>query len=145
MNSANTDPTIHAPAPGWRDASASVWAGRVLSGLFILFMLGASALPKFFMPEVGGPVMAQLGWPMKFGILLGTIEVVGVVLYAHPRTAVLGAVLLMGLLGGAIASHLRVESPLFSHTLFGLYLGMVMWAGLWLRDPRLRAIFPLAR
>ena len=121
---------------------AQVWTGRVLSGLFILFMLGASAFPKFFMPEIAHATMTPLGWPVKFTLLIGTIEVVGTLLYAIPRTSVLGAVLLMGLFGGAMATHLRVESPLFSHTLFSIYLGLMMWGGLWLRDPKLRAVFP---
>jgi hypothetical protein len=70
---------------------------------------------------------------------------VGTALYAWPRTAVLGAILLTGLFGGAIASHLRLGDPLFSHTLFGVYLGMLMWGGLWFRDPALRALLPLGR
>jgi hypothetical protein len=70
------------------------------------------------------------------------IELAGTLLYAVPRTAVFGAVVLTGLLGGAMATQLRIENPLFSHILFGLYLGLFMWGGLWLRDPKLRAIFP---
>jgi hypothetical protein len=66
-----------------------------------------------------------------------------VVLYLIPRTSVLGAVLTMALLGGAMATHIRVGSPLFSHTLFSIYLGLIMWGGLWLRDPALRALFPI--
>jgi hypothetical protein len=68
-----------------------------------------------------------------------------VVLYLFPRTAVLGAVLFMALFGGAMATHIRVESPLFSHTLFSVYLALFMWGGLWLRDPALRALFPWRR
>mgnify|MGYP000902542285 CR=1 FL=1 len=128
---------------GWRNASPAVWTGRAMSGLFALFMLTASVTPKFFMPEVSEPIMTELGWPVKYTFLIGTIELVGTLLYLYPRTAVLGAVLLMGLLGGAMATQLRVESPLFSHILFSLYLGLFMWGGLWLRDPKLRAIFPL--
>ena len=66
-------------------------------------------------------------------------------LYAIPRTAVLGAILLTAYLGGAVATHVRVGSPLFSHTLFGVYLGVIVWGGLWLRDPRIRALLPLTR
>lgn len=124
----------------WRQAPAGVWTGRVLSGLFIVFMLFASVLPKFFVPQVSVPIMEQLGWPTKYLFLIGTIELVGTLLYAIPRTAVLGAVLLTGLLGGAMATQLRVESPLFSHTLFGLYLGLFMWGGLWLRNGQLRSL-----
>jgi hypothetical protein len=129
----------------WRNASGTVWAGRAMSGLFVLFMLGASVMPKFFMPQVSGPVMVQLGWPTKYTVLIGAIELAGTLLYAFPRTAVLGAVILMGLLGGAMATQLRIDNPLFSHILFSLYLGLFMWGGLWLRDPKLRAIFPIHR
>ncbi len=66
-------------------------------------------------------------------------------LYAVPRTAVLGAIVTTGLLGGAIASHLRNGDPLFSHVLFGVYVGLLAWGGLWLRDPRLRALIPVRR
>jgi hypothetical protein len=128
---------------GWRDTSGTIWTGRAMSGLFILFMLGASVMPKFFMPQVSEPTMAQLGWPTKYTVLIGVIELAGTVLYAIPRTAVLGAVILMGLLGGAMATQIRIENPLFSHILFSLYLGLFMWGGLWLRNSKLRAIFPI--
>jgi hypothetical protein len=89
--------------------------------------------------------MVQLGWPTKYTVLIGIIELAGPLLYAFSRTAVLGAVILMGLLGGAVATQLRIDNPLFSHILFSLYLGLFMWGGLWLRDPKLRAIFPIRR
>jgi DoxX-like family len=127
---------------GWRGATGMVWTGRVMSGFFVLFMLGASVVPKFFLPEVSHPTMEELGWAVRYTLMIGVIELVGVVLYVFPRTAVLGAVLLMALLGGAMATQIRVENPLFSHALFSLYLGLFMWGGLWLRDERLRAVFP---
>jgi hypothetical protein len=74
--------------------------------------------------------------------MLGVIGLVSTALYALPRTSVLGAILLTGYMGGAIATHLRIGSPLFSHTLFGVYLGVLLWGGLWLRDPRVRALLP---
>ena len=77
--------------------------------------------------------------------MIGVIELACLVLYLVPRTSLLGAVLMMGLLGGAMATQIRVGSPLFSHTLFSVYLGLFMWGGLWLRDSRLRALFPVAR
>ncbi len=80
---------------------------------------------------------------MKHAYLIGFIDVACAILLAIPRTAVLGAVLLTGLLGGAISTHVRVDSPLFSHTLFGVYMGLWAWAGVYLREPRLRAILPL--
>jgi len=77
--------------------------------------------------------------------MIGLIELGCVLLYLFPRTSVLGAVLTMGLLGGAMATQIRVGNPLFTHILFSLYLGLFMWGGLWLRDKRLRAIFPWRR
>ncbi len=126
-----------------RTVPLSVWVGRVMSGLVVMFLLLASAAPKLFMPQVSGPSMEQLGWTAKYMLLIACIEIIGAVLYAIPRTAVLGAILLTGLFGGAIATHLRIDDPLFSHTLFALYLGAFMWGGLWLRDPSVRALFTM--
>lgn len=127
-------------------ASPSVWTGRVQSGLFVLFMLGASIAPKFLMADmVAEQNMIPLGWPAKYLLLIGLIELACVILYVIPRTSLFGAVLMTGLLGGAIATNLRVGNPLFSHTLFGNYLGLFMWGGLWLRDASLRAVFPFRR
>jgi len=127
-------------------ASPSVWTGRVLSGLFVLFMLAASIAPKFLMAEmVAEQNMNPLGWPSKYLLLIAGIELACTILYVIPHTAVLGAVLMAGLLGGALATNLRVEMPLFSHTLFGLYLGLFIWGGLWLRDSSLRAACPFGR
>lgn len=118
-------------------------AGWVLTGLFTLFLLAASIAPKFLGAEVANETMRELGWPVRHVLLLGVIELVCLTLYLYPRTAVLGAVLMTGYLGGAMATQLRIGSPLFSHTLFGLYLGLFLWGGLWLRDSALRAVFPL--
>jgi hypothetical protein len=122
-----------------------VWTGRVLSGLFVLFMLGASVAPKLLGMQVADDTMRQLGWPDGYVLMIGVIELVCVLLYVFPKTSVLGAVLMMGLLGGAIATQIRAGSPLFSHQLFSIYLGLFMWGGLWLRDPALRAVFPWRR
>lgn len=120
-------------------------AGYALTGLFAVFLAVASITPKFFIPDVATESMHQLGWPESHLVLIGAIELICLVLYLVPRTAVLGAVLMTGLLGGAMAAQLRVGNPLFSHTLFGLYLGLFMWGGLWLRDAGLRAMFPIRR
>lgn len=120
-----------------------VWGGRVLSGLFALFMLGASAAPKLLQLPVAEATMAELGWPPGYAFSIGMLELSCVVLYLVPRTSFLGAVLTTGLLGGAMATHLRVENPLFSHVLFSLYVGLFLWGGLWLRSPQLRQHFPL--
>jgi hypothetical protein len=89
--------------------------------------------------------MVSLGWPPEHDLFIGVIEAACVVLYLIPRTALLGAVLETALLGGAIATQVRINNPLFSHELFGVYLGLMVWGGLWLRDPRLRALLPLRR
>jgi hypothetical protein len=123
---------------------AMLWTGRVLTGLFALFMLGASISPKLLGMPIAEETMAQLGWPAGYAFMIGIIELTCLVLYLIPRTSLLGAVLMMGLLGGAIATQIRAGSPLFSHILFSVYLGLFMWGGLWLRDQRLRALFPFA-
>ena len=89
--------------------------------------------------------MAQLGWPSGYAFMIGLIELTCLVLYLIPRTSVLGATLMTGLLGGAMATQIRAESPLVSHVLFPVYLGLLMWGGLWLRDQRLQALFPITR
>lgn len=126
-------------------ASVSVWVGRVLSGLFVLFMLGASVFPKLSGMPIAEEIMQGLGWPPGYVFYIGILELTLTLLYAYRPTSVLGAVLFMGLLGGAMATNLRADQPLFSHTLFSLYLGLVMWGGLWLRDEKLRAVFPWRR
>ena len=120
-------------------------AGWVLTGLFALFMLGASIAPKLAGAEVAADTMRQLGWPDGYVLMIGLIELGCVLLYLYRRTSVLGAVLMMGVLGGAMATQIRVGNPLFSHVLFSIYLGLFMWGGLWLRDPALRGLFPWRR
>ncbi|OYW45324.1 MAG: polyhydroxyalkanoate depolymerase [Sphingomonadales bacterium 32-68-7] len=124
---------------------AMTTTGYVLTGLFALFMLGASVAPKLLGMPVAADTIAALGWPTRFVLPIGILELILVLLYLYPRTSVLGAVLMTGLLGGAMATHVRVGSPLPSHTLFGIYLGLFMWGGLWMRNPTLRAVFPFAR
>jgi hypothetical protein len=126
---------------------ASVWAGRVLTGLVALFLL-ADSLMKLAMPEMmAANTPPNMGWPLDSGTLrmLGVLLLVPTLLYLWPRTAVLGAILITGYLGGAIATHARIADPLFSHTLFGLYLGLMVWGGLWLRSPVLRSVLPITR
>lgn len=126
-------------------ANISVWIGWVLSGLFALFMLGASAAPKLMGMPIADEIMSQLGWPPGYVLGIGILELALTLLYLYQRTSVLAAVLFMGLFGGAMATHMRAESPLFSHTMFGFYLALFMWGGLWLRDEKLRALFPWRR
>ena len=123
-------------------SKAWVWTGRILSGFIVAFLL-FDAVVKIMKIQPVIDSFAELGFPDKFAVTIGAIELVIIVLYAFPRTAVFGALFLTALLGGAIATHVRVESPLFSHTLFGVYMGLIAWAGLYLREPRLRALIPL--
>lgn len=113
--------------------------GWIMTGLFVLFMLGASVTPKLLTLDAAVTSLTDLGWSPDYLLLFGVLELVLTILFIIPRTSLLGAVLLTGLFGGAMASHLRVGNPLFSHTLFTIYLGTFMWLSLWLRDERLRA------
>jgi len=129
-----------------REAGRSRWAGWAVSGLAIL-MLAADAAGKLFAPETMIANSPSLGIPADPALyrLLGAILLACTALYAWPRTAPLGAVLLTGYLGGAVFAHLRVGSSPLTHTLFGVYLGAFAWAGLWLRDRRVRALLASAR
>jgi hypothetical protein len=122
-----------------------VKAGWIMTALFVLFMVAASAAPKFAGADAAIQAVEPLGWSSRYLLFIGSMELVFVALYAIPRTSLIGAVLMTGLIGGAIASHVRVGSPLFSHTLFGVYLGVFMWTALWLRDARFRAYLGFAR
>ncbi len=119
-----------------------IWAGRILSGLAIL-ALSMDAAGKLFVPELMIANSPPLGLPADpaFHRMLGVILAICIALYAWPRTTFLGAILLTGFLGGAVSAHLRVGSPLASFTLVGVYIGVVIWLGLWLRDRRVRALF----
>jgi hypothetical protein len=135
-------PTIAVKAPVSRPM---LWLGRILSGLVILFLLFDGAIKLVPWPVVT-ETMDRIGYGSSETLArsLGIITIVCTVLYAIPPTSILGAILLTGYLGGAMASHLRIGSPLFTHTLFGLYLGLMVWGGLWLRDKSLRASIPFA-
>jgi hypothetical protein len=116
-----------------------LWAGRILSALVVLFLLLDGTI-KVMELDVATKPTAELGYPVSVVFGLGILTLVIAVLYAIPRTSVLGAILLTGLLGGAITTHLRVGNPIFTHMLFGLYLGLAAWGGLVLRNDRLRAL-----
>ena len=132
-----TDPAI---------PNSARWTGRVLSGVVILFLLFDGAIKLIPLPVVN-ETMDKMGWGASDNLArsLGLITIVCTLLYAVPPTSILGAILLTGYLGGAIASHVRIDSPLFTHTLFGLYLGLILWGGLWLRDGALRSLLPFRR
>jgi hypothetical protein len=124
-------------------SNAALWTGRVMSALVVLFLIFDATIKLIpIQPVIDS--MNELGYPPTVGLArgIGIVTAICIVLYVWPRTAVLGAILMTGLFGGAIASHLRIGSPVFSHLLFGVYLGLLAWGGLWLRDPRLRALVP---
>jgi hypothetical protein len=133
-------PPTQRPAPPSRE----IKVGWGLSGLVGLFLISDAAMKLLRLPIVI-ETMAELGWPSSSVVPLGIILLISTLLYLFPATSVLGSILLTGYLGGAIATHVRIGSPLFTHTLFGVYVGALMWAGLYFRNPYLRAVLPLSR
>jgi hypothetical protein len=120
----------------------TIWAGRAISALVVLFLVFDSLI-KFVKPAPVVTAFAHLGLPESTAVGIGILLLACTALYAIPRTSILGAILLTGYLGGAVATHLRVGDPLFSHVLFPTYVGALVWLGLYLRDSRLRALIPL--
>jgi hypothetical protein len=121
-----------------------VWAGRIVSAIAVLFLI-FDAVVKVLKMAVAVDATAQLGYPANFVLGIGVLELVCLVLYLIPRTSILGAILMTGYLGGAIASQLRAGNPLFSNVLFPVYVGLLIWGGLYFRDTRLRALIPLRK
>ena len=123
-----------------------IWIGRVLTGLATAFFV-MDGVMKFFQPQFVIDATRGIGWPTDPVTLdvLGFLLLASTILYLVPRTAMFGAILLTGYLGGAVASHARLGDPLFTHDLFGVYLGIFVWGGLWMRDARIRALMPISR
>ncbi len=119
-----------------------LWAGRTISGLPALF-LTLDGVAKLIKPEPVVEGTLRLGYPESVIVPLGIVLIACTVLYVIPRTSVVGAILLTGYLGGAVASHIRVGDPLLTHAFFPIYFGLLIWGGLYLRDERLRALLPL--
>jgi hypothetical protein len=115
-----------------------------MSGTVVAFLL-FDGIIKLIPLDIVVTTSEQLGIPTHLARTLGVLTLIGTILYAVPRTSVLGAILLTGYLGGAIYTHLRIGSPVFSHLLFGVYLGLMIWGGLYLRDGRVRALIPFRR
>jgi hypothetical protein len=134
---------VSSPAQPAARGRGVVWTGRVLSILVILFLL-FDAAGKFARPAQVTDAMARLGMPMSQSVTIGILLLIGIVLYAIPRTAVLGAVVLTGYLGGAVAIQLRAGSPMFE-TVFPALFGILVWLGVYLRDSELRGMLPLRR
>ncbi|HVH07188.1 MAG TPA: DoxX family protein [Myxococcota bacterium] len=116
-------------------SKSRLWAGRILSGIAVLFLTVDGMMKVLRLaPALQGTV--ELGYPESAVVPIGVLVLIGVVLYAIPRTSVLGAIWLTGFLGGAVATHVRVGNPLFTHTIFPTYVAAVVWGGLALRKPR---------
>lgn len=122
----------------------ALWAGRIVSALPVLFLL-MDAVMKLVKPQFVVDATVQLGYQASSIVPLGIVLLICVILYVIPQTSVLGAILLTGYLGGAVATHVRVGDPLPTHTLFPIYFGILVWLGLYLRDARLRQLVPLTK
>lgn len=114
-----------------------LWTARIMGGLVIAFMLMDSTF-KFITSEEVTAATAELGFQAHHLPILGTLGFISILLFAIPRTQILGAILLTGYFGGAIATHVRLDNPLFSHILFPVYLGVLAWGSLWLKNEKLR-------
>jgi DoxX-like protein len=147
LTHAQTLGSIPAPAatadagPGTSSRKAIV-AGRIVSAVPALFLL-LDASMKVLQVPVAIEGTKQVGWPAAVVLPLGIVQLACLALYLVPRTAVLGAILWTGYLGGAVATHVRIGDPLLSHVLAPVYVASLLWLGLWLRDARLRALVPL--
>jgi hypothetical protein len=133
-----SDSTLPAPNPKWM-----TWTGRVLSALPVL-MLIMSGVMKIRQPKEVVEGFGHLGYSMDSAMVLAILELGSTLIYVIPQTAVLGAILLTGYLGGATATHLRVGDPV-GQMITPVILGMIVWLGLYLREPRLRALIPWRR
>jgi len=147
MSTATTSsqpPVMEQPSSKVNAGSKGIlWTGRVLTILSILFLL-FDAYGKFAKPPQVTEAFVRLGLPISTSISIGVLLLVSTLLYAIPRTAVFGAVLLTGYLGGAVAIQLRAGSPTFE-TIFPVLFGIIVWAGIYLRDCSLRRVFPIHR
>jgi hypothetical protein len=121
-----------------------IWAGRIVSALPVLFLLFDGTIHIMRIPAVVAG-FAQAGFPISTAVPLGIIEIVCIILYVLPRTSVLGAILLTGYLGGAVATNVRQQLPMLGYVLAPVYVAVFLWGGLWLRDDRVRALVPLSR
>ena len=133
------DTTLDSIAPAPATTRPRRWPGRVITAIPVLFLAFDVAI-KCANPPAVTEASVRLGLPPELAIVLGVILAACLALYVIPRVAPLGAVLLTGYLGGAVLTHLRVGDPLISHTLFPIYVGALLWAGLYLRDDRVRRL-----
>ena len=120
------------------------WAGYIVTAIPVLFLL-LDAVGKFVRPEAVVKGTVELGYPEAVIVPLGIVLLISLILYVVPGTSVLGAILLTGYLGGAVATHVRIGNPLATHILFPVYIGILIWLGLYLRDSRIRDLLPIRR
>lgn len=125
-----------------RATPLTVWIGRILSALVVVILL-ADAAVNLFAPELIGAEMAAVGFPVELAPVLAALMLLCAAAYAYPRTSVLGAILVTGFFGGAVCLHLRIGEIGSPPQLISILIGVLAWAGLFLRDPNVRAILPL--
>ncbi|WP_341278621.1 DoxX family protein [Paenibacillus sp. FSL H8-0537] len=127
-----------------RISKGRLWTSWIMSGLVILFML-FDGIMKLFKPAVVVESTIQLGFQEHHIVIMGVLALISTILYALPRTSFLGVVLLTGYFGGVIVTHLRLDAPLFSNTLFPVYLAVLAWGGIWLRNEQVRKLIPFQK
>ncbi len=125
-------------------SKSRLWTSRILSGIVILFML-LDSIFKIIPNQEVATASAALGFSAHHIPIIGILGICCIILYAVPRTAIFGAILLTAYFGGVVATHFRLDNPLFSHTLFPVYLALFAWGGLWLRNGRLRELMPAVK
>lgn len=119
-----------------------LWTARIMSGLVVLFML-VDSISKLFKPAAIVKETVKLGYSEHHIVTIGVLGLISTLLYAYRRTSILGALLLTGYYGGVVATHIRLDQPLFSYTLFPVYLSILVWGGLWLKSEEVRNLIPL--
>jgi DoxX-like protein len=133
--------TMQLPTQASVHSKKSLWAGRIVSGLVTAFLL-FDAIIHLMKPAPVVEGFAKLGFPLRLAVPLGIVELVCILLYVLPRASILGAILLTGYLGGAVAIQLPTGNPFFGEVLFPVYVGIFLWGGIYLRDERLRMLIP---
>ncbi len=131
--------TMQATLPTTASSTAKVWSGRIMGGIVILFMLMDTTF-KFMTTEDVIKATTDLGFQAHHLPIMGTLGLLATLLYIIPRTEIIGALLLTGYWGGAIATHVRMDNPLFTHILFPVYLGVLAWGAIWIKNDRLRQL-----
>lgn len=125
-------------------SKGQLWTGRLMSWLAILFFL-VDGIMKFIQPQEVIDGTVSLGYQASQVLIMGILILIPTILYAIPKTSILGAILITGYLGGAIATHFRLGNPLFSHTIFPVYFGILVWGGLWLTNLKIRSLLPIIK